>query len=377
MMNIVPNWHPIFVHFTVTLLTLVGLMQIGLWLMGTSKLKPSLLITQKWLIGLGVLAVIATVTTGFLAYYSVNHDTPSHLAMTDHRNWAIVTGSLFLLCALLFVLKNDVLVKLAKFGFVVVTVLVMITAFKGGEVVYRHGLGVMSMPQVIGEGHAHEHADGQGHGDKSSDAMPQEKVMSESGHGHDDGGHDDSQANMPAPEEIPTAHSHADGGHGNDEAPAKPDAVPEVISEAPATHGHDNSDGHHDKKDPTMFSGQETEAGKLVVEFHAALQNGDATRVRELLDDNIVIFEGGGVERSAEQYSSHHMISDMAFLKAMDIKVLEQQIKVTGDSAVAMSRSQIKGNYKDKEIDIQSMESMVLHKDNDNWKIVHLHWSND
>lgn len=346
MIEIVPNWHPLFVHFTVTLLTLVGVIQIALFFMTTSKFKPSMEATQKWLIGLGVLAVIATITTGLLAYYSVNHDGPSHTAMTDHRNWAIVTGSLFIVCAVLFYLKQEDLLKVARLGFVVVTSLVMVTAFKGGELVYRHGLGVMSMPQVTGEGHDHEHADGQGHADVMVNSDMQ-KMMADDGHAHTEGQE-----------------------HAHDEAPSAPEP------DGTVPHGHDNSDGHHDIKDPMMFSGLDTEAGKLVTEFHHALETGNATRVRELLADNILIFEGGGVERSADQYAGHHMLSDMAFLKSIDIKVLEQQVKVNGDSAVAMSRSKMQGTYNDKEIDLESMETMVLHKEKGIWKIVHLHWSN-
>ena len=372
MIEIVPNWHPLFVHFTVTLLTLVGLIQLALFFMTTSKLKPSLEATQKWLIGLGVLAVIATITTGLLAYYSVNHDGPSHTAMTDHRNWAIFTGSLFLVCAVLFHLKQEVLLKVARLGFVVVTSLVMVTAFKGGEIVYRHGLGVMSMPQVTGEGHDHEHADGQGHADVMVNS-DMEKMMADDGHAHAEGqehAHEDAPKAVMPMEESSTEHAHADTGHAHDEVPSAPEP------DGTVPHGHDNSDGHHDKKDPMMFSGLDSEAGKLVTEFHDALETGNATRVRELLADNILIFEGGGVERSADQYASHHMLSDMAFLKSIDIKVLEQQVKVKGDSAVAMSRSKMQGTYKKNKIDLESMETMVLHKDNGTWKIVHLHWSN-
>lgn len=346
MIEIIPNWHPIFVHFTVAILSLIGVIQLCLYFLKSSPLKTSLEHTQKWLVGFGVFAVIATATTGLLAYYSVNHDGPSHIAMTDHRNWGLFTAILFLVSSMLFIVKNKGLKNLARFGFVLVTALVTVTAFKGGEIVYRYGLGVMSMPQVTGEGHAHEHADGQGHGDVAVGGM--NKDVS-------DVNHED------------TEHGHRHGNVSSEVEPVEATLVP---------HGHDNSDGHHDKKDPMMFSGQETEVGKLVVEFHNALENGNATRVRELLDDNILIFEGGGVERSAEQYASHHMLSDMAFLKAIDIKVLEQQVKVNGDSAVSMSRSKMKGNYKEKEMDIDSMETMVLNKKNGQWKITHLHWSN-
>ncbi len=45
------------------------------------------------------------------------------------------------------------------------TGLLALTAWKGGELVYRYGLGVMSLPQVAqgAEGHDHEHAEGEGH----------------------------------------------------------------------------------------------------------------------------------------------------------------------------------------------------------------------
>lgn len=42
-------------------------------------------------------------------------------------------------------------------------VLLASTAWHGGELVYRHGLGVMSLPQPEGEGHDHEHTDNQMH----------------------------------------------------------------------------------------------------------------------------------------------------------------------------------------------------------------------
>ncbi len=47
-----------------------------------------------------------------------------------------------------------------------------ITGYKGAEVVYRHGTGVMRMPMVMGDGGhgSHEHA-GQGH-----DMMNEEKT---------------------------------------------------------------------------------------------------------------------------------------------------------------------------------------------------------
>jgi len=70
------------------------------------------------------------------------------------------------------------------------------------------------------------------------------------------------------------------------------------------------------------------------------------------------------------------MLSDMSFLKELDIKTLEHQVKTDGNMAVSMSRSHMQGTFKGKEIDMKSMETMVLKKIDEQWKIIHIHWSN-
>src|SRR5690606_21189748 len=61
---------------------------------------------ERWLLVarvnlfVGVLLTLATVLAGFDAYNSVRHDGPSHAAMSDHRNWALGTATLWLLIAL-------------------------------------------------------------------------------------------------------------------------------------------------------------------------------------------------------------------------------------------------------------------------------------
>ena len=180
----------------------------------------------------------------------------------------------------------------------------------------------------------------------------------------------DSHTSESMSEEISVPPTHADSEHVH--ATDKP----EVLPEAEVPHGHDNSDGHHDEKDPMMFSGQDTAAAKAVQAFHAAINNADEVAARNLLDNAVLIFEGGGVERSADQYASHHMKSDLAFMANMKITVLEQQVNQKGDMAIAVSRTQLQGQHKDKDIDITSMETMALEKKNGQWKIVHIHWSN-
>ena len=91
MVEIIPTWHPIFVNFTVALICVSALCFLVGYLFKKRTLGNELLITARWCLWLGAIATIATLIAGFMAYYSVAHDAASHIAMTTHRNWAIIT----------------------------------------------------------------------------------------------------------------------------------------------------------------------------------------------------------------------------------------------------------------------------------------------
>jgi ketosteroid isomerase-like protein len=122
-------------------------------------------------------------------------------------------------------------------------------------------------------------------------------------------------------------------------------------------------------------SGLDSAAAKTVIAFHTALQDGDANTARRLLSDKVTIYEGKGVERSADEYASHHMPGDMEFLKALKPSTLEHQVKVLGAVAYSVSKTQLMGSYKDTVIDRINVETMVLAKEDETWRIIHIHWS--
>lgn len=135
-------------------------------------------------------------------------------------------------------------------------------------------------------------------------------------------------------------------------------------------------DKHRTVDKHEMFVGADTPAGKVVTQFHRVLKKGDKTTARKLLADNVLIFEGGGVERSADEYAHHHMLSDMKYIAAMNSESLEHNVKIMGNTAVSMSRSKNTGTYKEKERNYESMETIVLEKQDGEWKIIRIHWSN-
>ena len=123
-----------------------------------------------------------------------------------------------------------------------------------------------------------------------------------------------------------------------------------------------------------MFVNTDTAPAKAVSAFHQALKNGDKDLARSLLADDVLIFEGG-VERSADQYANHHMLADMKYLAAVETKSLEHQVTISGNMAISISRSRTKGHYKEKDVDYEGLETMVLKLSNGKWQVTHIHWS--
>jgi uncharacterized membrane protein len=179
MIEIIPNWHPLFVHFTVGLLSISAvLFVVGAFVPATASWKEKCLTVARWNLWIGAAITVGTVLAGWQAYGTVVHDEPSHAAMTDHRNWALVTASLFILLALWAYAARHRRGVSSVFilSVVVASGLLATTGFKGGEAVYRYGLGVMSLPKVSGDGGHGSHS----HGDEA--AAHEEAAMEDDGH---------------------------------------------------------------------------------------------------------------------------------------------------------------------------------------------------
>ena len=178
MINILPNWHPIFVHFTVALLIVAAALHLLSHFISNCELKNQLVTTARWNLWIGIGATLFTVAAGWYAFNTVNHDEPSHLAMIEHRNWAMATFTVLLgIAAWEYYLHRHRKSKGWLFTALLVFAasLLLSTAWHGGELVYRYGLGVMSMPKLEDAGLAHDHGDAN-HGDgKEHSAMPHEE----------------------------------------------------------------------------------------------------------------------------------------------------------------------------------------------------------
>ena len=218
MINIIPNYHPIFVHFTVAMLIVAAAIHLLSHFMPNSELRNQLTVVARWNLWIGVVFTLITVAAGWYAYNTVSHDAPSHIAMAEHRNWAMATLALFLGVAgweysLYRHGKNKGWLFTGLLA--IAAALLLSTAWHGGELVYRYGLGVMALPAAEGQGHDHHHEHGDDH-DHSAMHMQEEGAD-----GHDDVGGEHMHEATPEPN-IPAAsgvgimpkkagHTHASG----------------------------------------------------------------------------------------------------------------------------------------------------------------------
>ena len=323
MAEIIPNWHPIFVNFTVALLSSAVVLYVTALVARNASWRSGCFAAARWNLTIGIALTVATVATGLQAYYSVGHDSPSHAAMTEHRNWAFVTGAVFLLVGLWHWFRHRAKEPLLVFALALVIAggLLAVTGWKGAELVFRHGLGVLSLPQPEGAGHDHS---------------------------HDNGSHD----------------------HG-DESSSMSDNQGEDTSEESGTRIDHDRHPHDGGVSQPFTDGPEA----IVEAFHAALSSGDRRWALTLLAPDVLIFEGAGAERSRDEYAGHHMDSDMAFLREMTITVLERKVHAYESVAWIVTTTRTQGVYKGKKVDLSGTETAILEQRSGEWRIVHIHWS--
>ena len=181
MFEIIPNWHPLFVHFTVALWSLAVIFHLLEPMLPEGNFRQQWSLYSRWSLWLGTGFGVVTAIAGWFAYNSVLHDAPSHEAMTNHRNWALVTLVLFIVLtgwSQWYVRSQRLSGKFFLAGLLLGGVLLASTAWRGAEAVYRYGLGVMSLPQSeVGDNDhgSHDHSASSGNDQMEIMPMPQSK----------------------------------------------------------------------------------------------------------------------------------------------------------------------------------------------------------
>ena len=345
MIDIIPNWHPIWVHFAIALLiTSACLFLMFGWRSSQTSGRANALIVARWTLRLGAIAAIGALLTDYLASGSVTHDDVSHANMMVHRNWAFATTAIFLVTLLIDYMKqNETRVSMLSILLLVSgSVTLAITGLEGAENVYQYGLGVQRLPDIS----THEHSGGE----ETSAHEPADAT----GESHENAGH--------TPEEG--VHDHEQPSTNDSKSAAADDG-----------HAHSHADAPTEVANENAIEGSNHPASLLAIQLADAIAIGDINSLRSVVAPDVLIFESGGMESSLTEYEGHHMPADMAFMKAMRRDVISQQVIDMGDSATVVTRSRVYGMYKDQKIDLNSTETLLMKRMGEQWKIIHIHWS--
>lgn len=112
----------------------------------------------------------------------------------------------------------------------------------------------------------------------------------------------------------------------------------------------------------------------VVESYHRALTVGDSGAALSVLAEDAVIVESGGIE-SRQEYRSHHLPADIAFVRAVKGTRSPVRVNVRGDVAWATATSTTRGRYRGKAVNSTGAELMVLTRAGNGWKIHAIHWS--
>jgi uncharacterized membrane protein len=149
--EITPNWHPAIVHFPIAL-TLSGIA--ALWigaLLRDTEFNRQLQNFGHWSLRLGFVSAVVAAWFGILAFMGVPHDEIAYKAKTLHRDWALVTIAVFIPFFILSCLRQRLtrhITRAFTAGLIIPALLFFRTGWLGGEIVYRYGVGVESVPQI-------------------------------------------------------------------------------------------------------------------------------------------------------------------------------------------------------------------------------------
>ena len=157
-----------------------------------------------------------------------------------------------------------------------------------------------------------------------------------------------------------------------------PDAYQQLVPHGDGSEEHEHEHEHEHtavtSAGPAMPAST-SEPVATVDRFFQSLAAGDAQSASAALDPNVLIFESGGAERSRQEYAAHHLGSDSEFLKSAKYRLVSRTGDSVGDLSWVATEARLSAEAHDKPVDLQTTETMILRKNKDGWRIVHIHWS--
>jgi ketosteroid isomerase-like protein len=110
-------------------------------------------------------------------------------------------------------------------------------------------------------------------------------------------------------------------------------------------------------------------------QLHEALAAGDRERVRSLLMADVLVYEMGVVEASFAEYAKSHLGADIDFTRQVKRDRVSRSSGGAADLAWVATQCRVTGTYNKRPIDNDAIETLILRRTSEGWRIAHIHWS--
>jgi hypothetical protein len=124
------------------------------------------------------------------------------------------------------------------------------------------------------------------------------------------------------------------------------------------------------------------QSGKLPADavdgFHAALKRKDTGGALSYLDRSLVVFEFGTTDATVEAYALSHLPGDIDMAAVADWSLQARRLGGSGNERWVLSTYRINGKLPNGTvIDQVMLETAIVRRVGESFRIVHLHWSSD
>ncbi|WP_420427608.1 DUF2231 domain-containing protein [Algiphilus sp.] len=152
MISILPNWHPMTVHFALALPITATLLLSLARAASDRAFAAGAVQATKWTLGIGIAALWASIGTGMHAYLTEAMDAAAERAVRVHQYWGWGTAAVFTMAPALWQKHHP-----KRVGWALLTCCWLgtasasVTGWLGAENVYRHGVGVEAVTTAEAE----------------------------------------------------------------------------------------------------------------------------------------------------------------------------------------------------------------------------------
>jgi uncharacterized membrane protein len=150
LIELLPGWHPLIVHFAIGLLLPATAALCASRLVRAPQRARTLATVGTWNLIAGAIAALLAVGTGLAAVFSYSNLPPATAhAVSMHFFWGCAAMSIFAVLAVgrIAGIKAEALPSTIYVVILLLAAMLLcVTGYLGGENVYRYGVGVLSQP---------------------------------------------------------------------------------------------------------------------------------------------------------------------------------------------------------------------------------------